>query len=502
MIKNNLPFSFKMNDAKQQFTLLSFSGSLKISSLFEFVVEVACSDEDINPNLLILKQATIKLDSAIEHTEESYISGICTEFAFAGRIFDSFKYIIKLEPNIARARFNKNSRVYQTFPLQLIVQDILLKNGIKNYKFQFANLSMMVPLEYVCQYNESDLDFISRWLEKVGAYYFFEFSDGMDTLVITDNKESHRLLHRDKIAYSEANDLIAKERISDFALSYKAIPGSYQMRNRDPEFLFGVFDMLGVVTKKSSFNHYEYGGNPKLQQIFPTLSIIETQRLKAQGVVGIGSSNLRRLNIGHLFSITKHPQNKNNDRYFITEVSIVANQTSFLNSDVNEPFYKNEFKVIPDEVQYRPQLKTKWPTFSGVLCATIDAEGATTPFMDLFGRYKVKMPFDTALTWGGKASCWLRMVQPSAAGSDRGFHISLLKDDEVIIGFIEGDIDRPIILGAINKKEGVVSPFNLMQDKIKTLGGHEMTFDNTPGNEYIKTKTKDGSVLSFEGNIF
>ncbi|MHB9028772.1 MAG: type VI secretion system Vgr family protein, partial [Candidatus Latescibacterota bacterium] len=189
-------------------------------------------------------------------------------------------------------------------------------------------------------------------------------------------------------------------------------------------------------------------------------------------------------------------ENFNRD-YLIAEVTHEVNQSGFLISGLGKTssdrdqaiFYRNSFKAIPSDIQYRPERTAEKPRMAGTLHARVDAEGSGNyAELDDQGRYKVRLPFDTDTAHGaGKASHFIRMAQPYS-GADYGLHFPLHKGSEVLLTFVDGDPDRPIIAGAVPNPETAspVTSENQTKSIFRDNYGNEMVFDSTPGDEHIR----------------
>lgn len=500
---NYNPYKFKIEGVDDKFSLLSFKGVSKISSPFEYRISVLSESGTQDMNSFMLKQCTLTLEPNDIKDGNLYISGLCAEVKAHSIKGKQINYVLTVVPNLYKTSLNQNSFVYQNISTRELIEKILNRNSISSqfYEIKLADNAFDEPIEYICQYNESDFNFLSRWMEQLGIYYYFEFDDGLDKLIITDSSLTHESLKKSPFAYRESNELVSGEGIERLSVAYKAIPGTYKNDNFAYEFNNMTNSAEGKVTKHSLFEISSFGGNANIQKLFAKFSSVESQRIRTNGVAVEGSGSVREFRPGHLFGVQNNPIADGDGTYLITELYTEGEQNSIFKAQKSEPLYKNRFKAIPSDNQFRPEKITKKPVFSGFLSATIDGEGEKTPFIDSYGRYKVKMPFDSSDTQGGKASCWIRMMQPSAANSDRGFHISLLKGDEVLLAFLEGDVDRPVIAGAINSREGVVTDQNIMQDRMKMLGGMEVIYDNTEGKESVYHISKDKKVMIGYGNL-
>jgi type VI secretion system secreted protein VgrG len=199
---------------------------------------------------------------------------------------------------------------------------------------------------------------------------------------------------------------------------------------------------------------------------------------------------------GFTFTLENHYRKAVNQNYLITDIDHEGNQTGYLLSGIsvgrsgdeeNKIYYRNHFTAIPGSVQFRPEVKTEKPKISGTISGMIDAAGSGQyAELDPQGRYKIIFPFDLSGRTGGKASNWVRMVSPYA-GSDHGMHFPLHKGTEVLITFIDGDPDRPIIAGAVPNPEtpSPVSGANQSMSVIQTAGQNKITVGDQEGGEHI-----------------
>jgi type VI secretion system secreted protein VgrG len=195
---------------------------------------------------------------------------------------------------------------------------------------------------------------------------------------------------------------------------------------------------------------------------------------------------------GFIFEIAGHYRESYNQKYLIAEIEHQGGQASAFMTGTGEelteveqqPTYINAFTAIPAGVQFRPERNTTKPRFYGTMNAKVDAAGIGQ------GRYKVKLPFDQNGNNGGKASRWVRMVQPYA-GADHGMHFPLHKGTEVLLTFVDGDPDRPIIAGAVPNAEtkSVVTSLNATRNTIKSASGNVLEMQDLMGMEKVKLST-------------
>ena len=199
---------------------------------------------------------------------------------------------------------------------------------------------------------------------------------------------------------------------------------------------------------------------------------------------------------GFTFTLENHYRKGVNQSYLITDIDHEGNQTGYLLSGIgvggggdeeNKVNYRNYFTAIPGTVQFRPEAKTEKPKISGTISGMIDAAGSGQyAELDSQGRYKILFPFDLSGRTGGKASNWVRMAQPYV-GSDHGMHFPLHKGTEVLITFIDGDPDRPVIAGAVPNPEtpSRVNGDNQSKSRLVSASGNEFHMEDAVGSERI-----------------
>ncbi len=229
---------------------------------------------------------------------------------------------------------------------------------------------------------------------------------------------------------------------------------------------------------------------------------MRAQQLACQGAEHRGEGSVPWLQPGYLFGLQSHFLGKLNQQYLVTSVTHEGNQAAYLthgmgeDSEQNGLYYRNSFKCIPSNVQYRNPLKTRRPKITGVLSAWIDAAGSGQyAMLDDQGRYKVLMPFDLSGRDEGKASYWLRMAQPYG-GSGHGMHFPLLKNTEVLLVFIEGDPDRPVIQAAVPNADNpsLVNEQSNTINHIKTASGSEIIMDDSGGKQKVVFQCQGATI--------
>jgi type VI secretion system secreted protein VgrG len=253
------------------------------------------------------------------------------------------------------------------------------------------------------------------------------------------------------------------------------------------------------VDTKGRGNVYFYGEHFKTPEEGRTLANVRAEEIRCRENLFHGEGTQPALCPGFIFEIADHYRESYNQKYLIAEIEHQGGQTSAfmagtgdeLTEGEQQPTYSNAFTAIPAGVQFRPKRNTTKPRFYGTMNAKVDAAGiGQYAEIDDEGRYKVKLPFDQNGNNGGKASRWVRMMQPYA-GADHGMHFPLHKGTEVLLTFVDGDPDRPIIAGAVPNAEtkSVVTSLNATRNTIRSAGGNTLEMQDMAGMERVLLST-------------
>ncbi|MDA3786912.1 MAG: type VI secretion system tip protein TssI/VgrG [Desulfobacula sp.] len=506
---------------KETFTVVSFKGFEAISKPYEFEILLVSENKDIDP-LLVLQNPAI---FTIHRDEEDNVdfNGILIQFEesqeFNGYLF--FKAV--LAPKLWWLSLTHHNQVFLDLTIPEIMEDALKDGGLKQtYDFDFSlNLkNIYKKLEYICQYDESHFDFVSRWAEREGLYYFFEQTPSGEKVVFTDTKMEHKdlLLGKDLIYDSQSGlaSLHTKEVIHTFICKHNLLPQRVYLK--DYNYLKPSQAMEGIadVDENGRGENYIYGVHFDSVIEGNRLARIRAEALLCRKSIFQGESSVPFMVPGYTFDLNEHYKDVYNRKYLVTDVTHEGHQTGYLISGISgaveardeEMFYSNTFTAIYSDEQFRPEHLSKKPKISGTINAKIDASASGEHAeIDELGRYKVILPFDRSGRFGGKASAWFRMMQPSA-GQNQGMHFPLHKGTEVLLTFIAGNPDRPIIAGAVPNPEtqSPVTSGNQTQSIIATgkskvdssVGAAERKFGAVAGEQKLTEETATDNYIEFE----
>jgi type VI secretion system secreted protein VgrG len=523
----NRPFQVTTPLSPDTLLPVEFSGQEAISQLFSFELDlIAENDKEIAFDKLLGKpvSATLNLPGGGTRT----FHGICNRFSQGGRDRVFTAYRLHMVPGLWLLTRRAQSRIFQ----QLSVPDIL-KKVLTGLDVAWQIQGTFHPRDYCAQYRETDFNFASRLMEEEGIYYFFKHTPEGHKMVVANTPQSHPdLPGQSKIIYQQFTGSGGEDedQVSDWRKVQEVRSGKYTLWDHCFELphdhLAADRDILGSVQagtvshqlKVGSNDHleiYDYpgefaqrfdgispGGGDRaadLKQIFEDNQRTVRIRMLQETVPGLiiqGSSNCGRFETGHKFSLTRH---FNADGpYVLTSVQHHVRTASghYRSSDGGHFHYSNNFTCIPFAQPFVPQRSTPKPFVQGSQTAVVVGPAGEEIFCDKYGRVKVQFHWDREGKNNADSSCWAR-VGSLWAGKQWGMiHIPRI-GQEVIVDFLEGDPDQPIITGSVYNAKMMPPyklPDNRTQSGIKTrssLKGDEENFNE------IRFEDKKGAEQLF-----
>ncbi|CAJ2794088.1 type VI secretion system tip protein TssI/VgrG [Burkholderia pseudomallei] len=509
------------------FDVVDINGRDAISQPYRFEITLVSRQLRIDFAKMLSRGATLAILPPFGEAGTTRYAGVLAEFEQKKRFRDFTVYRAKLVPRLWRLSLYKASDVYlneQTIPD--IVKRVLRAASFGSRDFRMRHGGGYRKRSFVCQYDESHLDFVSRWMEKEGLYYYFEHDGRHETLVIVDDRR-HQPGPADDLAlrYRPATSLdagIEADRVQAFTCRATPLPREVVLRDfnhRKAELSLEVRERVardGVGERVSSDEHFHTKDEGR------RYAKLRAEALVCEGRRFAGESTAAGLRAGRFFALSGHYREDFDGRYLVTALTHRGSQAHLLFPDLDAPFgatpgepiYRAEFEAIAADLQYRPPRTTPKPRAAGVVSAIVDGEGGgKLAELDEYGQYKVRFPFAHTAHPANKASARIRMATPYA-GDDRGMHLPLLKRTEVKIAFDGGDPDRPVIVGAVpnSSHRSVVTRRNPAEHRILTEhnqlymkdGSGAATWLHAPNNHIGigAVGPGDGLALLTSGNKF
>jgi type VI secretion system secreted protein VgrG len=502
-----------------------FHGSEQISHLFSFELSlIAPNTTTIDFSKLMGNDITLSVATPGEDeaTDWRYISGICASFTQGNRNEEFTSYYAEVVPKVWLLTCRTQCRIFQ----QKSVPDIL-KEVLKGFDCDFQLRGQYEHREYCVQYRETDFNFANRLMEEEGIYFFFKHSRNGHKMIIADATQAHsdvpgllkakydvvegggpkgdhifewrktQELRASKYSLWDhsfqqpTRNLEAKENILE---SVRAGSVSHQLKPQavDP---LEIYDFPGGYALR--FDGISPGGGEqpdRLQKILEDNKRTVKLRMEAEALQSLtiqGTSGCRNFVAGHKFTLQRHFDADGD--YVLVSVTHEASMGSAYRTAGNggDLKYSNIFTCIPFQLPYRPQRRTPKPVLQGVQNALVTGPPGEEIFTDKYGRVKVQFYWDRQGKKDANSSCWLR-VSTYWAGKRWGAMQVPRIGQEVVVAFVEGNPDEPVIVGSVYNPEtmppyspgkGVIS--GLKSNTHKGKGYNEMSMDDTAGKEKI-----------------
>jgi type VI secretion system secreted protein VgrG len=390
------------------------------------------------------------------------------------------RYLARLVPNVWLLTLSKTCRVYQDTSVPDLIRTVLKLYGMKDgehFDVRVSRAAKSPVREYIVQYQESDWDFLQRWMEHEGFFYWFEHGEKTEKLIIADeNADASAVEDPSSISYRERNNLSTggASTIWDWNLVQRRIPARVALVDynyRQPS--TPLFASEKVDEQRGFGTVFAYGEHFKDKDVGKAMAKLRAERFQAQRRTYSGRTDCARFRVGHSFELENHHDGAHDGKYLLTALEHRVGFPVYSDGGDGSQRYSARFEAIPFDVAYRPERRTPWPRIHGVIHAMVEGDtSGDYAEIDDQGRYKVRMPFDMAGKKGGKASRWIRMAQPYA-GPGYGSHHPLHKGVEVLVAHVDGDPDRPVILSAVPnpRTTSTVTSANATQSVTQTASG-------------------------------
>lgn len=487
--------------AKDTFAVVRFHGEEGLSLLYDFEILLISEKADLDLESILQSPATFTIKSK---NGDLPFHGILSSFEQLHQADAYVFYRARLRPKLWWLTLTHHNQVFLNKKLDGFLGDVLQDGGLsQGLDFEFKLKGQYPTWDYLCQYGESHFEFVSRWMERDGVYYWFEQGEqgekmtASDTLIAHTTMPGHETFH-----YAPPTGLDAAHADEVVkAFTHRRTPMPKNLLLKDYNYEKPSLDLTGraMVADKGRGEIYIYGEHFRDVSEGNRLAQVRADEYKCREQVFHGLSNVPAVRPGYVFTLDRHYRSDFNQRYLTTSVRHEGSQERYLLaglgvqglSDKDNLFYRNSFECIPASVQFRPVRTTQRPRIHGSISAKIDAAGSGQyAELDSQGRYKVILPFDLSGRSGGKASAYVRMMQPYA-GQDMGMHAPLHKGTEVLLSFIDGDPDRPVIAGAIPNPEtpGPVNDANQTMVRLKSGGGNVIHMEDQEGSQRILMHT-------------
>jgi type VI secretion system secreted protein VgrG len=475
----------------------NYRGEESISELFRYDLELYSANASLDLTQIVGKAVTLQI--ALSNGSFQYVNGIVSRFTQAGADDRFTTYFAELHPWLWMLTMSADCRIFQNKTSLDIVKQIFSDLGFSD--FSDKTTGSYAARDYCVQYRETAFAFVSRLLEEEGISYYFTHDASKHTLVLADDTSSWstcpgltsaRFVGRGP-GYN-SDDIVV-----DCAVEQAVTVG--QFKSNDYNFTTPATTLLATASGTDTTRSiYDYPGLYTAQSDGETITGKRLAAFEVPATTLRGSSLCRSFHAGATFTLANHYRTNLNSSYVLRRVALRGTQDE----------YSNSFEAFPATTVFHPPLTTPRPVIAGTQTATVVGKAGEEIWTDQYGRVVVQFHWDQLGTNDEKSSCWVRVAQGWAGNLWGSIFIPRI-GQEVVVSFLEGNPDRPLITGCVYNAQQVV-PYTLPADQTKSTiktnsskggsGFNELRFEDKAGSEEVflqAQKDMNVNILNNEG---
>lgn len=474
--------------------LKEFSGSEAISQPFRFQTQLL-AEQPVSFDKIIGQRVTIRIN--LREKPPRYINGVVSRFADGGESERLFSYQAEIVPWLWLLTRTADCRIFQDMTIPDIIAQVFTDLGFHDFRNTLTG--KFEKREYCVQYRETDFNFVSRLMEQYGICYYFEHEQYVHRLVMADAASAHKPCSgQEKARFDrfegrvQSEDVVTAVQAEQVMCSGKYALSDYNFKT--PSLDLGVtVNSVVHVGGNEKYEIFDYPGEYAKKDEGDMLVKLRMEEVEATHLVVRGRSSCRAFTPGYRFELSDYPQAERNTTYLLTDVHHEASVgQSYEKGTENhgETSYANQFVSIPYSTQYRPSRSTPKPVIPGEQTAIVVGEAGKEVDVDPMGRVKVQFFWDREGTKDQRSSCWIPVSQVHAGKGFGAVDIPRI-GEEVIVGFIEGDPDCPIIIGRVYNGQNMPPTKSGIVSGIKSNtspgggGSNSIMLDDSKGKEAI-----------------
>ena len=482
--------------------LQSMSGHEQLGRPFQYQLQLLSTKHEIDFKDIVGQNVTVRLNLPTKK-KSRFFNGYISRFVQTGFVLSNrkerlAKYSATMVPWLWFLTRTADCHIYQDMTVPDIIKDLLKTKGYSDVEDKLGE--QYRKWEYCVQYRETDFNFLSRLMEQEGIYYYFKHDSGKHTLVLADPKTAlEPVADYDEIPFSAFDSAGERtESLWDWTVEQVIQPGLYSHTDFDFEKPASSLLAKSKIEREhamAGFEVYDYPGEYSVVKDGEYYARARIEELQSQHEICFGTSDARGVAVGYTFKVPNHPRADQNREYHVLSAKYKLETDSYESSGQagQVPTYMCDFSVIESSRPFRAPRVTPKPVVQGPQTAIVAGKQGEEIWIDKYGRIKVQFHWDRYSKADETSSCWVRVAQ-SWAGKNWGSIFIPRVGQEVIVEFLEGDPDRPIVTGSVYNARSMPPydlPANATMSTIKSnsskggQGFNEIRFEDKKGKEQI-----------------
>jgi type VI secretion system secreted protein VgrG len=502
--QTNRPYRVYTQLGTDVLLLENLEGEEAVSRPFEYRLDMLSLNDSISASDLIRQPIYVEIDLA--DGSQRVIHGLVSHFLQRGRRQVLTAYTATIRPWFWFLSLWQDCKIFQSMTVPDIIEKIFKNHSYTD--FSVNTYKTYTALDYCVQYRESCFDFVSRLMEEEGIFYYFQHTSDKHTMVLTDATTAYEYVPGQKTASMSpmADSYLDDDVLTDVECEVRAVSG--QVTLTDYNFTTPSTSLLVTTSGAYPEEVYDYPGKYDDHGGGETYTDLRLQEREMPETIIRGAGNTRPFIAGYKFDLKDHYRRDLNLTYVLTRLRISMSTNAYTTSAGPRDDYSNEFEAIPATVTFRPPRLTPRPIIPGVQTAVVVGPSGEEIYSDKYGRIKVQFFWDRDGKDDENSSCWIRVAQ-EWAGTNWGAVFIPRIGQEVMVEFLEGDPDRPIITGRVYNAQQMppyTLPDNQTQTAVKTRsskgGGssnyNELFFEDKMGSELIRVHAEKDLLTEVE----
>ncbi|MBK1721536.1 type VI secretion system tip protein TssI/VgrG [Thiocystis violacea] len=471
----------------------------RLSALFEFELDLLSENDQISAADLLGQPATIRLE--MQDQTPRFFNGVVSRLSHVGFEGRLARYQVTLVPWLWLLTRTSDCRIFQEMTAPDIIKQVFRDAGFTDFDDRLS--AQYRTWEYCVQYRETHFNFVSRLMEQEGMYWYFTHEDGKHTLVMADGYSAHQSVPGyAEIPYHAAD--MAAERDEDFifewSISAAVRPGAFVHDAFDfkkPSSELRTSSAMAREHLHADHEIYDYPGEYVAVGEGERYAGVRMEELQSDREVAYGQSFARGLSVGYLFRLNDYPRADQNREHLVISAKHELQGDEFQTSGAASSgiLYRSSFTAMDAREPFRSLRLTPKPVVQGPQTATVVGPSGEEIWTDEYGRIKVQFHWDRYGKMDENSSCWIRVSQLWAGGKWGAMHIPRI-GQEVIVDFLEGDPNQPIVTGRVYNADQPV-PYELPKyARYSTIRSHttkqgtvsdfnELRFDDLKDKEQV-----------------
>lgn len=482
----------------------SMNGTERLSRLFRYNLTLLSEEQSINFADIVGQNLTVQLELPDDKTR--YFNGYVSRFVQTRAEGDLAEYQATIVPWLWLLTRTADCRIFQEKTVPEIIKEVFRDAGFTDFDDSLSGSYR--TWEYCVQYRETDFNFVSRLMEQEGIYYFFEHADGKHTLVLADSLSAHQTFPGyEEIPYRPAGSTSPIEHIGGWTLEQAIQPGVYVLNDYDFEKPKKDLLARSVIQRDHAAADYEifdYPGEYTENADGDSYAKVRIQELQASYEIVSSESDAQGICCGYTFKVTDHTRQDQEREYLVTSTTIYVESDSYDSAAEGGggPFFQCQFSAMDSSQPFRPPRVTPKPVIQGPQTAVVVGKDGEEIWTEKHGRVKLQFHWDRYGESDEDSSCWIRVSQPWAGANWGGVFLPRI-GQEVIVEFLEGDPDRPIITGRVYNGDNMYPyalPDNQTQSGFKSRSTKDGTGDNFNEIRFEDKKGEEQVYIHAEKN--